>query len=76
MVWSTRKQDAKLIDVCSANSVGFHEVKKCINTYKTNPAVSCLEGLWIRFISQAWECYTEHASEDEPLGLSADHEKR
>jgi hypothetical protein len=33
------EQDSKLIDVCTANSVGFHEIKKCINTYKGNPAV-------------------------------------
>lgn len=38
-VWSTRRQDSKLIDVCSANSVGFKETKSCINQYKKNPAV-------------------------------------
>ncbi|EKX42866.1 hypothetical protein GUITHDRAFT_153462 [Guillardia theta CCMP2712] len=38
MVWSTRRQDSKLIDVCAANSVGFEQTKKCINTYKMHPA--------------------------------------
>ncbi|KAJ1487666.1 hypothetical protein T484DRAFT_2202560 [Baffinella frigidus] len=40
LVWSTRKQDSKLIDVCTANSVGFTQIKKCINEYKMHPAVS------------------------------------
>lgn len=38
-MWSTRKQDSKLIDVCTANSVGFTAIKKCINQYKMHPAV-------------------------------------
>eukprot|EP00961_Rhodomonas_salina_P214532 2897399-Rhodomonas_salina.7 len=42
MVWSTRRQDSKLIDVCTANSIGFTETKKCINTYKKHPAVRAL----------------------------------
>jgi len=37
-VWSTRRQDSKLIDVCTANSVGFTATKSCINQYKKNPA--------------------------------------
>jgi len=61
-VWSTRRQDSKLIDVCTANSVGFTQTKKCINQYKGNPAVSLFAvnlGPWCSHVSLPYQIRRE-----------------